>query len=93
MQEPTESEMIRTLGLKLDLMTEAFNRLASTMGGYVTKERYEADMLLRDHKQSQLEAEVKEGRARTASSVRLALSAFVSPLIVGVVIWVLNGGK
>lgn len=93
MQEPTESEMIRTLGLKLDLMTEAFNRLASTMGGYVTKERYEADMLLRDHKQSQLEAEVKEGRDKTANAVRLALSSFVFPVIVGVVIWLLNGGK
>lgn len=85
--------MIRTLGLKLDLMTEAFDRLSSTMGGYVTKERYEAEMVLRDHKHAQLEQEVKEGKAKVANSIRLALSAFVSPLIVGVVIWLLNGGK
>lgn len=93
MQEPTESEAIRVLGLKLDLMREAFDRLNQTMGGYVTKERHEADMLLRDHKHAQLEQAVKEGRDKTANAVRLALSSFVFPVIVGVVIWLLNGGK
>lgn len=93
MQDPTEAEMIRALGTKVDLLTESFNRFNVTMGGYVTKERYEAEMVLRDHKHAQLEAEVKEGRARTANAVRLALSSFVFPVIVAVVIWLLNGGK
>lgn len=84
--------MIRSLGTKIDLLAESFNRLNVTMGGYVTKERYEAEMVLRDHKHAQLAEEVKEGKARVANAVRLALSSFIAPVIVGLVMWLLIGG-
>lgn len=93
MQEPTEAEMIRALGTKVDLLTETINRLSTMMGGYVTEERYKAEMVLRDHKHDQLAQQVKESGARTANAVRLALSSFIAPIIVGVVIWLLSGGK
>lgn len=84
--------MIRALGTKVDLMTESFNRLSATLGGYVTQERYAAEQTLRDHKHDQLEQAVKADRARTEASRRLALSAFIAPLIVGLVIWYLTEG-
>lgn len=85
--------MIRALGTKVDLLTESFNRFNVTMGGYVTKERYEAEMVLRDHKHDQLVKEVEEGKGKVARAVNIALSSFIAPVIVGLVMWLLIGGK
>jgi len=92
MQEPTEAEMIRALGTKVDLMTESLNRLAATLGNYVTQERYASDQRLAELKHDQLASEVKADKARTDANRRLALSAFIAPLIVGLVIWYLTQG-
>ena len=85
--------MIRSLGAKIDSMTRAFDQLSLTLGGYVTQERYEADKRLADHKHDQLDAEVKAGKAKVSRAVNLALSAFVAPVIVALVMWFLIGGK
>lgn len=85
--------MIRTLGSKIDNMTSTLDQLRVMLGGYVTQERYEAEKRLADHKHTQLAAEVTEGRSRVSRAVNLALSAFVAPVIVGLVMWFLLGGK
>jgi putative N-acetylmannosamine-6-phosphate epimerase len=85
--------MIRTLGAKIDGMTLSFDQLNRTLGGYVTQERYEAEMRLAEHKHEQLARQVAEGKARVARAVNLALSAFVAPVIVGLVMWFLLGSK
>lgn len=85
--------MIRALGAKMDGMTTSFDQLNRTLGGYVTQERYEAEKQLAEHKHAQLATAVAEGRARVARAVNLALSAFVAPVIVGLVMWFLLGGK
>lgn len=93
MQEPTEAEMIRALGVKIDDLTHAVNGVRTLLGGYVTKERYEAEMVLRDHKHDQLVKEVEEGKGKVARAVNIALSSFIAPVIVGLVMWLLIGGK
>lgn len=85
--------MIRALGSKIDSMTTAFDQLRLTLGGYVTQERYAAEKQLADHKHDRLAADVAEGRARVSRAVNLALSAFIAPVIVGVVMWLLVGNK
>jgi len=84
--------MIRALGTKVDLLTETIGRLTATLGNYVTQERYESDKRLSELQHNQLAESVKADRARAEGNRRLALSAFIAPLIVGLVIWYLTKG-
>jgi hypothetical protein len=84
--------MIRALGVKVDSLTQAITNLSTTLGGYVTQERYEADRRLSELQHTQLAESVKADRVKAEGNRRLALSAFIAPLIVGLVIWYLTKG-
>lgn len=92
MQEPTEGEMIRALGTKVDLLTETINRLNATMGGYVTQERYEADGRLAQLQHDEMVKDVSALEEKIKTINRAAWTLVVSPVIVGFIVWFLTTG-
>jgi hypothetical protein len=86
MEDPTLGEMIR--GLRADVQ-----RLIDREALYVTQEQRATDKELSELKIHAVASDQKEDRARLDNMARLVWSAFIGPVIVGVVLYFLLGGK
>lgn len=86
MDEPTLAEMLRALQSDV-------RRLLDREAHYVTQEQRNADAKVYDLQVKALEKEQAEIKLRVASVTRWFWSAVVAPVIVGVVLYFLVGGK
>lgn len=86
MDDPTLAEMIR--GLRADVQ-----RLIDREALYVTQEQRATDKELFELKISAVASDQREDRARMDNMSRLVWSAVIGPVIVGVILYFLLGGK
>lgn len=93
--EPTLDELVRAMSAKIDDLKVQVGSVQTILSNYVTQEQRAADKELADHKHRDLSKDVEEIKSKGDASKRLALSAFVAPVIVGLVMWLLmgSGGK
>lgn len=97
LEEPSVSELIRTLSAKMDMVSGQLVALQSQLGQYVTQDQRQADQALSDLQRQELQKDVDEIRTRihaqeeqSRQSRRVVWSAGALPVIVGLVLWVLT---
>lgn len=92
LEEPSVGELIRTLSFKMDAVANQLTALQAQMTQYVTQEQRTADQALEAERRSALLQRVSDLETDRAANRRLAWSAVIGPVIVGVVLWLLIGG-
>jgi hypothetical protein len=90
LEEPTVAELVRQAMAKIDHVGSQVLQVQALLSNYVTQEQRTADRELADHKHRDLSKDVEEIKTKSDTSKRLALSAFVAPVIVGLVMWLLT---
>ena len=92
LEDPTVAEMIRALGSKLDHQALTLGRLESAVGQYVTQEQRDTDRALAAIKAEHQNGRITALEERRTFLLRLAAGSVASPIIVGVVVWLLTKG-
>lgn len=90
--EPTVAELIRQAMVKIDHVGSQVAAVQLLLANYVTQEQRQTDKDFEALRHDQLAKDVTEIKTKGETSKRLALSAFVAPVIVGLVMWFLIGG-
>lgn len=97
LEEPSVSELIRTLSLKMDMVSSQLVGLQAQLGQYVTQDQRQADQALADLQRTEMSKDVEDlGKRLDAQedqarqSKRMVWSAGALPVIVGVILWVLT---
>lgn len=95
LEEPSISELIRTLSAKMDGVAAQLGALQAQMGQYVTQEQRQADKDLADLQRQELAKDVADLIEGRRTMLRSVWSAGALPVIVGLVLWFLStgGGK
>ena len=92
LEEPTVAEMIRALGSKLDHQAMTLGRLESAVNQYVTQEQRNADTALATVRAERQNERITALEERRTFLLRLAAGSIASPIIVGIVVWLLTKG-
>lgn len=97
LEDPSISELIRTLSTKMDHVSAQIVGLQAQLGQYVTQEQRQADQALSDLQRLELQKDVDEIRDRVKAQEdraqqnrRVVWSAGALPFIVGFIFWVLT---
>jgi len=93
LEEPSVSEMVRTLGAQLANVSLMLNRIESTMGMYVTQEQRTADQSLAAAREERQNEKIGALEQSQANRNRVIVANLIAPIIVGVVVWLLTRGS
>lgn len=97
LEEPSVSELIRTLSSKMDMVSSQLVGLQAQLGQYVTQEQRQADQALADLQRTEMQKDMddllrrlgaQEDQAR--QSRRVIWSSGALPVIVGLILWVIT---
>lgn len=91
--EPTLDEMVRAMDAKIDDLKIQVGSVQIALSNYVTQEQRSADRELADHKYSDIAKDLAELKSKGEAGRRMALSAFIAPVLVGLVMWMLLGAE
>lgn len=84
LEEPTISELIRTMANQL-------TRIEQAQGSFVTRNEFDAYKELREEKDRVQSEDIAELKESNRSKARMLWTALVAPVIVGVVLFLLQG--
>jgi hypothetical protein len=92
MEEPSTAEMVRTLMAQLSALAASTARIEGALTQYVTQEQRAADKELAAALETRQNEKIDELRARATHVSRTLWTAFLAPLAVGLMIWLLTRG-
>ena len=93
LEDPTVAEMIRTLGSKVDGLGTVVIRMESAVLNYVTQEQRAHDKEITAAENRVRDARITELEEKDRVRVRWIMSGLLSPVIVGVLVWLLTKGQ
>jgi len=85
--------MIRTLGSKVDWLGTVVIRMESAVLNYVTQEQRAHDKEITAAENRVRDARITELEEKDRVRVRWIMSGLLSPVIVGVLVWLLTKGQ
>lgn len=90
LEDPTVAEMIRTLGSKVDGLGTVVIRLESAVINYVTQEQRAHDKEIAAEQDRTRDVRIATLEERDRRRWHLVMTSLVSPIIVGVLVWLLT---
>jgi hypothetical protein len=92
MEEPSTAEMVRTLMAQISALAASTARIEGALSQYVTQEQRTADKELAAALEARQNEKIDELKARASHISRTVWTAFLAPLAVGLMIWLLTRG-
>ena len=92
MEEPTTAEMVRTLMAQISALAASTARIEGALSQHVTQEQRAADKELAAEREQRQNEKINELKARATHISRTVWTAFLAPLAVGVMVWLLTRG-
>jgi hypothetical protein len=92
LEEPSTGEMVRTLMAQSTALAASLARIESLLTQYVTQEQRQADKELAAALETRQNEKIDELKARATHISRTLWTAFLAPLAVGLMIWLLTRG-
>lgn len=92
MEEPTTAEMVRTLMAQLSALAASTARIEGALSQYVTQEQRAADKEIVAEREARQNEKIADLTAKATHISRTVWTAFLAPLAVGLMIWLLTRG-
>lgn len=93
LEDPTVAEMIRALGSKLDTVGMAVVRLETAVTTYVTQEQRAHDKEIAAEQDRARDARIATLEEKERTRARWVISGLLTPVLVGVLVWLLTKGQ
>lgn len=92
MEEPSTAEMVRTLMAQLSALAASTARIEGALSQYVTQEQRAADKEIVAEREARQNEKIADLNAKATHISRTVWTAFLAPLAVGLMIWLLTRG-
>lgn len=93
LEEPSVSEMLRTLGAQLTQQGAQLGRMEQALGLYVTQDQRTADQLLAAEREGRQNEKITALEAAQANKTRVLVSSVIAPIVVAIVVWLITRGS
>ncbi|MBC6458432.1 hypothetical protein [Actinomadura sp. HBU206391] len=90
--EPSNGELQRLIERNHLEVRDDYAGILARLDQFVLREVYLADERRRDTRFETIEEELKRARSTRALMATLAVTAFIAPIVVGVVVWLVTRG-
>lgn len=93
LEDPTVAEMIRTLGSKMDALGAIVLEMRAEVTNYVTQEQRAHDKEIAAEQDRTRDGRIATLEEKDRFRGRMVMTSLVSPIIVGVLVWLFTKGQ